>query len=573
MAAKVLNIEICDQTISICRTARKGKGVQVFDAFVFPTPEGCVLDGVISNPTLLANELRMQLASHGISRTKNAVFSLTSSKIAAREVKLPPMKKKLIASAINTNAVDYFPIDLKSYHIAYYVLDMATSVKPYNRILVMAVPVSMVEGYFLLAERAGLSIKAIDSSGNSQYQAVKQISLKGASVFLDVGSASSVVSFINDGKLLLQRTFAFGADELISHYMSLSEKTKADYIEAVHELDITNPGFAAEKLMSFGDIQSDLGRLVSGVMRSIDFFNSSQWEAGVTRVVLIGLNRHLVGLRDLIAETTGLETLYLDDISDFAQFTNKAPDAPAYVNCIGSSIAPLDLIPKQFLPSRRITVDDDDSSIVPGIVMCGIIVFGAILLSASSWLGYATTVDDLAEVQMQIENLKPAQDTYNQYVAYQQTQKSIEALSSTTVNPNTKLDSFFEELEEKMPSSILLLTASCTNDGVALNVTVGSYTDAASVISTLRGFESISQVQISDLSSGSNEAGEERVSFSVSCIYGANPYLNKTNPYNDFIYSDTPADTTGTAANASPSTAPDTAADASAGAASDTQGQ
>ncbi|MFB0920585.1 MAG: pilus assembly protein PilM, partial [Oscillospiraceae bacterium] len=125
MAAKVLNIEICDQTISVCRTARKGKSVRIFDAFVFPTPEGCVSDGVISDPTLLANELRMQLASHGISHTKNAVFSLTSSKIAAREVKLPPMKKKLIASAIHTNSVDYFPIDLKSYHIAYYVLDTA----------------------------------------------------------------------------------------------------------------------------------------------------------------------------------------------------------------------------------------------------------------------------------------------------------------------------------------------------------------------------------------------------------------------------------------------------------------
>ncbi|PKM72347.1 MAG: hypothetical protein CVU91_10130 [Firmicutes bacterium HGW-Firmicutes-16] len=570
MAAKVLNIEICDQTISICRTARNGKSVRVFDSFVFPTPEGCVSDGVILNPTLLANELRMQLASHGITRTKSTIFSLASSKIAAREVKLPPMKNKLIAAAIRTNSTDYFPIDLKSYHIAYYVLDTASSAKPYSRILVMAVPVSMIEGYFLLAERSGLSIKAIDSSGNSQYQALKQINLKGVTVFADVGSASSVVSFMRDGKLLLQRTFAFGADELTAHYMSLSGKTKEDYLEVLHEMDITHSEFAADKLLSLGDIQSDLERLVSGVMRSIDYFNSSQWDAAVTRVVLIGLNRHLVGLRDLIAEATGLETLYLDDIPDFAQFTNTAPDAPAFVNCIGCSIAPLDLIPKQFLPSRRITVDDDDSSVIPGVIMCGIIVVGAILLSVSSWLSYATTVDDLRDVQTEINSLQSAVQTYNQYISYQESQKSVDSLSYIAVNPNTKLVGFFEELEDKMPSSILLLSATCTNDGVSLNITVGSYTDAASVISSLREFESIAQIQISGLNRSLNEVGIERVSFSANCLYGANPYKNKINPYSEFIYSDgTPVGTTDTATN----TAPSTTTDAAASSASDLQGQ
>jgi len=205
MAAKVLNIEICDQTISVCRTARKGKGLRVFDSFVFPTPQGCVLDGVISNPTLLANELKLQFASHGLQKARNVNFSLSSSKIAVREVKLPPMKKKLIATAILTNSADYFPIDLKSYHITYSILDFATSAKPFNRILVLAVPISMIEGYFLLAERAGLTIKAIDSSGNSQFQALKQLNLKGVTVFADVGSFSSSVSFVHDGKLLLQR--------------------------------------------------------------------------------------------------------------------------------------------------------------------------------------------------------------------------------------------------------------------------------------------------------------------------------------------------------------------------------
>ncbi|MEA4895322.1 MAG: pilus assembly protein PilM [Oscillospiraceae bacterium] len=558
MAAKLLNIEICERTISICRTARTGKSVRIFDSFAFPTPDNCVSDGVILNPALLANELRMQLASHGVTRVRNTVFSLASSKIAVREVKLPPMKKKLIAAAIRTNSADYFPIDLKSYHITYYVLDTATSVKPYNRILVMAVPVSMIEGYFQLAERAGLYVKAIDSSGNSQYQALRQIDLKGVTAYADVSGSSSIVSFIRDGKLLLQRTLTFGSDVLISHYMSLTDRPGEDYIEILREMDVTSPEFAADKLLSPEEIQNDLESLVGGIMRSIDYFNSSQWDAPTSKIVLVGLNRHLVGLRDLIAESTGLDTLYLDDIPDFTQFTNIYPDAPAFVNCIGCSIDPLNLIPRQFRPSRRLTVEDDDSSVIPGVIMCGIIVFGAALLSVSSWLGYATAVNDLADAQAHVDSLQPAVDTYNQYISYQQSQKSVDSLKLISLNPNSNLVGFFDELEAKMPSSILVLSAACTNDGVSLNITVGSYKDAASVISTLRSFESVSQVQVSGLGRSSNETGSERVSFSVSCTYGANPYLNEINPYNEFIYSDTPSSA---------------AAGSSSGSASDSQGQ
>ena len=89
MAAKVLNIEVCDQTIAVCRTMRRGKSVRISDAFIFRTPESCVLDGTILNPLLLGQELKKQLAQHGLHTIKNASFVLSSSKIVLREAKLP----------------------------------------------------------------------------------------------------------------------------------------------------------------------------------------------------------------------------------------------------------------------------------------------------------------------------------------------------------------------------------------------------------------------------------------------------------------------------------------------------
>ena len=560
MAAKVLSIEICDKTVTVCRVARKGKGVRVFDSFMFLVPGNCVSDGVISSPELLAHELKMQLASHGMFETKNVYFALSSSKIAVREVKLPPMKKNLISAAIQTNAGDYFPIDLENYHITHSVLDVPTEDNPFIRVLVMAAPVSMLEGYFALAETAELNIKAIDSSGNSQYQALKSIKSPVNTVYVDVGCSSNTMTFMRDDKLLLQRTFAFGVDELITHYMKVTKKTKENYLDVLKETDVTHPEFAADKALSLSEIQSDLERLVGGITRSINYFNSTQREASTNRVVLIGLNRHLVGLRDLVAEATGLETLYLDDVPEFTDFAHGSSVASKFIDCIGTLMDPLNLMPEQFLPAhRKLLTKEKEQSITSGIILCIVIVVAAVLLTVSAWLNYQSVSDDINRAQNEVTSLMSAQQAYDNYVAIQSSQTAVNSLAALTASPNSQLVAFFKELETKMPSSILLLSVSCTSEGVSMNITVGSYEDAATVISNLREFKSLSVVEASDMSRSENEAGIQRVSFTVNCIYGTNPYSTDVNPYDAMIYPQNPdagtaTDTeAGTAATEAPS--------------------
>ena len=90
MAAKILNIEIGDRLTKICLSIPKGKSYQIKNSFMFQTPDNTVADGMITAPDILATKLREQIAEHGIHDTKTAVFSLTSGKVATREVMTPP---------------------------------------------------------------------------------------------------------------------------------------------------------------------------------------------------------------------------------------------------------------------------------------------------------------------------------------------------------------------------------------------------------------------------------------------------------------------------------------------------
>ena len=565
MAANVLNIEVGDQTIAVCRTGRKGKGIRVFDSFLFTTPENCVSDGAILNPQLLSQVLKDQLSSHGLRNINNVIFVMSSSKTVIREIKLPHIKQKLISAAIKTNAEDYFPIDLQSYHITYSILENATTEKPYCRVLVMASPLSLLEGYFQLAEKTGLTLKSIDTSGNSQYQLLKNINSKGLTAYVDVSGASSTISFLKDDKLLMQRTFSFGAEELIFHYMRVSNKTAEDYLAALDETDVTSPNFAAGNQLSASDVQNDLSRLLNSIMRSVDYFNSTQPDISVARIVLVGLNRHIIGLRELVAETTGLETTYLDEIADFAEITSNAKEAPSFISCIGGAIAPLDLLPPQFVQSKKKFVSEKNKSSRFGIAVASIIIGTSVIISLLSYLSYLSSANKLIDTKNEINNLQPAKDAYDYYTAYKESEKAVNALSAGEDTPNSKLVNFFKELEQKMPSSIILLSADCQANGVSMNITVGSYTDAAAVISALRSFDSLCAVSVTDLSTQKDETGTKRVSFTAICTYGTNPYLNNVNPYSDIFTSPSPsADTSsGTAASASteivPSPSPSTA--------------
>ena len=556
MAAKTIQIEVSDQITAVCRAEKKGKKVRISDAFYFQTPEGSVQDGVILNPVAIGGELANQLETHGLGSVKSADFAITSNKVAVREARLPYMKPKLVGAAVRTNAQDYFPVDLDNYVISYAVLDSVSGRDGFVRVMAYAAPTNLLDGYAQLAQSAGLTVKSLDCSGNSQYQLLRALAVReSAALYIDVSSGSSVISFMNGDKLVMQRAFAFGADELVTHYASAAGHEDAGFLAALRESDSTSPDCAADKVLSPDEITEDLSRFVSGIVRTIDFFGSSRSDISATRIVLMGPLRHLVGLREQLADATGLETIYLDELHEFAAFTSAVPDAAAYVSCIGCVLAPLGLVSYLAPSGKKEKASPDDVSLRPGFVLLIACVVIAGVMAFFAYKNYADAVRQVADTQSQIDALAPAKKAYDTYVAYDASQKSLNEVIDSAKTPNTQLKAFFTELESRMPSSILLLSADCTEEGIAMNITVANYQDAASVVAELREFDSISNIEVSEASTADDEnSGASRVSFSVTCTYGTNPYLNSMNPYQDII---------------APSPSPDAAASPSASAGGD----
>jgi type IV pilus assembly protein PilM len=132
MAKKVLSVVIENEITKICEVSysknNANKGVRVYRSISFCNPDNTIDDGYIIDPKLYGEELRKQLKT-GKLKSDKVIFSISSSKIASREIILPPTKEKKIMDIIKTGASEYFPIDIKDYILSYLVLEKKTSAR------------------------------------------------------------------------------------------------------------------------------------------------------------------------------------------------------------------------------------------------------------------------------------------------------------------------------------------------------------------------------------------------------------------------------------------------------------
>lgn len=257
--AKILSIEVAASQTRVIEADYKVKNPRVYKYFTITTPEGVYDDGFLRDNDDYASTLRSALKSHDI-KTKQVVFSITSGKIATREVSIPAVKLSQVDVLVKANASDYFPIDLTDYEVVGTVLDMvrdpnksrlpvATEEEPEEeddeeegskkkrkpakpvkkaddtpvpdkyKAMVMACSRNMLNGYKRLADNLGLHLVAIDFSGNSMVQLMRSEfdpkGDEGAQLVLKIEEHNTTAMVFAGGVMSLQRNIPHGIDDAV----------------------------------------------------------------------------------------------------------------------------------------------------------------------------------------------------------------------------------------------------------------------------------------------------------------------------------------------------------------------
>lgn len=581
---RVLSIEIGYSLTQVCEMDFQSKHPQVYGVFSMKTPEGILNDGVVNPTESYVQDLKSYIAANGMS-AKKVIFAVSSTKIANREATIPMVKENKVKDMLMNNITDYFPVDPSAYQFAHNIMDTVTDeagTKQY-RIMIMACPTEILDGYYYLAQQLGLELSSIDYSGNSIFQALRHRFAKGVNLTVKIDERSSLLTVTNNGVITMQRSGIYGADQVVDIMMETDvygeplsyeaavktlrknnlvmraeeEETLKEKEAEVAELERLNEAAIAAAATSGDssqiasttvaakqaganlkmlrlrrDVTYAYEQLISSIVRVIDYYNSKNRDAAIDNIIITGIAADFWGFAGLLSEELGREVEVLKDLAG----TNinqglhlQEVSLGDYISVIGAGLGSVGFTPVSMQQekgkgkgAKRSSASGDKLPII--VLVAGIV--GAVVLLGLSVPPYIMAQTESVALSEKKAQLEPVMEIYNTYVQTKADYDYLVAVYDQTENYNRDLHNVFVELEEKLPKSVVVDSLSANATQLTIALSVNTKEEAVATILKLRSFENFAAVNVGALAETTNmETGASVVSFSAVCTYGVNPTL------------------------------------------------
>lgn len=514
---KVLSIDIGVQTTRMVEIDYKKDKPKVYNVCSFDTPDGAVEDGFIRNREILSVAMKAAMTQSGI-RNNSVVFTMSSTKIANREVIVPLVPDNKIKGVVDSNAKDYFPVDIEQYVVTYTILERLKAEKNL-RLLVLAAPSQMIESYYEFAKMMSFDIVALDYVGNSSIQVLKrQTAESGTTLAVQINENNALINISNRDTLLLQRTVPYGTYQVIEAVLNSGEFEVSDANEAWAKLceqtiinaklDESGIDDAAYSYMEGNDdsyaqqlrvmkakedVTTALSYLINNVVRVIDYYQAKNTDAKVDKIMLCGAGSRISGLSTLLRneifiEVDTLDNLYSIDFERSVMLDNA--NKCLYMSAVGAALNPVDFIPQehQVIAKKK----NDSKYLMMGSL--GIIAVGALfaIIGVST---YGVKSAKHSSKEKEAKNLEQYEKMYNDYVTAQSDSDSIKSMYLTTLNASSVANVFFAELEEYFPDGSAIVSGiTVDEEGCTLALTVNNEDAIVATLENLRKMSTVSAV-------------------------------------------------------------------------------
>lgn len=513
---KVLTIDITNESVTIIEiTASAKKQTQVHNAIIFETPEDAYEDGNIKNKEKLASAIRDHLNENGITN-KNAIFVLSSTKVVNREVIIPSVKESKVKEVINSNASEYFPVNIDDYIISHSILESVVGDDKTKqlRVLAVAAPAYMVKGYYDTASLAGLSVESIDFIGNSMLQLIKtQTSANATTMVIQLGSDSSVLNIVKGETLLLQRTVPYGTSTAVNELM---DEKGVDATTAMTMLQ-------NERMVTvdFDDnaVTGAFRYLINNIGRVMDYYASKNPDKPIEEVYLSGDGALIRGLDGLFKIQLNVTTRIMDSLYN-VKFDSKIDQKiynPAFLIApIGAAFAPMGFALSDAGGSKKKG---------GGSAKTGVAFFVVCLLAAAGGCGAAYVMKDNAQkekkrLEQEIAKIQEIDTIVANYDAAKAKYEDMHTMFRMTDNLNENAIAFIEGLEKYQPKNIQVSIFQSDADGVEIEGVASNYDDVARFVQTLREIECIDNAFVKVITEERDPfTNELSYTFTLECTY------------------------------------------------------
>lgn len=524
---KVLSIEVGSKFTRILEVDYKVKNPKVYHALTIDTPEGVSNDGVIKSTPEFVKKIRSKIAKSGM-KSKKVIFTIASTKIANREIVIPKVKENRIGPLVMANAADYFPVDLSEYELSYFILDTLQDDQGMEKykIMVLAMTKTMIAAYEKLAQECGLTIVAMDYSGNSIYQMVKKECNKDVAMVVKVDGRNSMITILDQGAMVMQRTISYGLDPVVECYRELEAKhfSYHQVLNVLSEHSYFDINSSDVGPLYGGDSLADLlvesfAYTLLSISRIYDYYNSRNPQKQVNRIYVTGLGAGVNGLTSYLTDRLGLEVHNISLLGEY-HFDKKMDNEQAnrYIASLGAALSPVGFIDERreegkAKKEKALGV----SNYAAGILLSCVII--SVFLLTAGLIPYLTEKNRNKEYYTKVEELSHIIPIYQEYIQTKNANNYLTEAYDETMLPTQNLVAFISEMETKMPKDMYVTSFSANKEGVAFSVVVNTKQQAAEVLLQLRSFESLMNIKVNEITDTKGDGVAGVVTFSVSADY------------------------------------------------------
>ncbi len=542
---RYLTINFNNEFIKVSEVSKTNKGLIVHKAFSIATPPRSYRDGVIRDRNLIAKELTIVLQRHGITTT-NVIYTISSTKIATKEVVIPYVAPKKVDSIVRMNATEYFPVNIEEYIIQNVVLETIVNKdnpkkKEQLKLLVAAVPAKMIEEYYDFSSTMGLKVVAIDYLGNSTLQILKMQSDVETSVMVQIENDSTIISVFTNDVLQLQRTVPYGKTMIVNAVM---EKRKIFNYEVA--LDILTKEQLIHTEFDGDDITESMRYLVSNVSRIMDYQTSRNSNKPVDKVYIVGNATYILGLEELFRNNLAapVESIsFLKGVEADKRTYVEETTLTTYIANIGAVIAPLNFSP-QASAAAATGKKSSGADLGQMKLVLGVAVLGAVLLIVIPYVQMTMAKTELEEEQARLEGIRSIEEIVAKYNTAKLTYDDVNNFKLMSVNNNDVICEFILDMERVMPQGVQITEMDIDDGVVVLKGEAYSKEAVGMFIQQVKTLDYVSAVFDDNIREDIDDNLNVVDEFSFSCaFYNLHMFSNK------FTESSDTADTTPAVAN------------------------
>lgn len=523
MAGKVVCIKIGYSVTQVAEMDQDTRNLRIRQSFLFETPEQVIDEEGVHVTDEFVEKIKSGMAENGITSTR-VIFTIFSNRVANRDITLPLVKEKKIQPMLIANSKEYFPVDLTKYQLVYRVIS-TDKTKKQMELSVFAVPNTIVESYQALAKALQLQLVDLDYYGNSVYQAMMHGMSQELSATLCIEDNSSMITVIQNGRTVLQRSIGYGIDEAVETLRrSAIMNQGTTYLQALQTMQKNICFHSLLKGESEGEsismnprgesakdsVTKSLTMLIGNVSRVLDYFTSRHSDIELKEISLVGLGAACLGLDQLLGNELGIPVKVPEKASGWGS------TGDVYYALMGATIKPLKFVLEK--EEKKKTPEDGESLRTP-VLVASLCAGVAVILCVAGLLMNVVTEHKNNVMKKEIKEKQDVVSVYNEYIQVKELNDNLLKMDGMTEVPNSAFLDFIAQMEEKMPSDLMVSNLSASADGITMSVTTKSKESAAEAIMQLRTFDCLGNIECSGVSEQEDDNGGKQETFDISVTY------------------------------------------------------